>query len=302
MRVPEWLLNLLDKCLEKKPENRFRNGLELHDYIIHYSTHAAINEIDATADADLPDVQKLSRERDQYYQQLVQYRQQLAQKEKEINQLKAEKNTGNAPLAKDTAALYETREKKGVSVNSFVVLLLLTIGLAAFSAYSYIKNSKSNNLEATTKESQNAIDDTLDVAVEKKPLVEKKKDTVSMREKLVKPVVKKDSAIRITENAVEENATKPENNENTLNEIIVPDPTTETTQVAQEAQYKVVVKAYFYSSPDETTRRNAYMVPSDNAVLNAQDEQNGFVYVVFTNQLGKTSRGWLQKKDLKSIE
>jgi serine/threonine-protein kinase len=34
MRVPAWLLEILNKCLEKKPENRFRNGMELHEAII----------------------------------------------------------------------------------------------------------------------------------------------------------------------------------------------------------------------------------------------------------------------------
>ncbi|QKJ29545.1 serine/threonine protein kinase [Mucilaginibacter mali] len=37
MRVPAWLLALVYKCLEKKPENRYANGDELHDAIIENS-------------------------------------------------------------------------------------------------------------------------------------------------------------------------------------------------------------------------------------------------------------------------
>ena len=31
MRVPNWLLKLIATCLEKKPENRYPNGIALHD-------------------------------------------------------------------------------------------------------------------------------------------------------------------------------------------------------------------------------------------------------------------------------
>src|SRR5476651_5685 len=34
MNVPGWLLKLIYKCMEKSPENRYANGMELHDAII----------------------------------------------------------------------------------------------------------------------------------------------------------------------------------------------------------------------------------------------------------------------------
>ncbi|WP_078346335.1 serine/threonine protein kinase [Mucilaginibacter pedocola] len=37
MQVPAWLLNLIDKCLEKKPENRFADGDALHNAIVNGS-------------------------------------------------------------------------------------------------------------------------------------------------------------------------------------------------------------------------------------------------------------------------
>jgi serine/threonine protein kinase len=36
-RIPEWLVNMVYRCLEKRPENRFKSGVELHDYIIRNS-------------------------------------------------------------------------------------------------------------------------------------------------------------------------------------------------------------------------------------------------------------------------
>jgi eukaryotic-like serine/threonine-protein kinase len=67
-------------------------------------------------------------------------------------------------------------------------------------------------------------------------------------------------------------------------------------------QYKVVApRAYFYSNPDPGTRRNAFMIPS-NDVIGALDEKNDFVYVEFTNDNGQTSKGWLRKQDLMTLD
>lgn len=62
--------------------------------------------------------------------------------------------------------------------------------------------------------------------------------------------------------------------------------------------YKVRSKAYFYNKPDESTRRNAFIVHWNNATLRPLKENNDFVYIVFTNHLNQTSKGWLRKKDL----
>lgn len=68
--------------------------------------------------------------------------------------------------------------------------------------------------------------------------------------------------------------------------------------------YKILSKAYFHNGPDESTRRNAYVVHWNNAyaTLKALKEQDGFVYVEFKNDLGQVSKGWLLKKDLQRIE
>jgi len=62
--------------------------------------------------------------------------------------------------------------------------------------------------------------------------------------------------------------------------------------------FKVKSKAYFHNQPDESTRRNAFIVHWNNAVLHPLKEENHFVYIVFTNDEGQTSKGWLRKKDL----
>ena len=44
------------------------------------------------------------------------------------------------------------------------------------------------------------------------------------------------------------------------------------------------------------------MVGDDDATINALEEQAGFVYTEFTNSRGQTSKGWLRKQDLVTLE
>ena len=67
-------------------------------------------------------------------------------------------------------------------------------------------------------------------------------------------------------------------------------------------QYKVMAqRAYFYNSPDQAAKRSAYMIPS-NDVIGALEEKNGFIYTEFTNSKGQTSKGWLRKQDLVTLD
>lgn len=38
MQVPDWLLQLLGKCLEKRPENRYANGMDLQEALVQHNT------------------------------------------------------------------------------------------------------------------------------------------------------------------------------------------------------------------------------------------------------------------------
>ena len=43
MQLPEWLLSMVYKCLEKNPKDRFSNGMQLHEHIVRNSILAAGN-------------------------------------------------------------------------------------------------------------------------------------------------------------------------------------------------------------------------------------------------------------------
>ncbi|MEJ6981802.1 serine/threonine-protein kinase [Pedobacter sp. P351] len=49
MMVPGWLISIIAKCLEKRPENRFKNGIELHKAIVLNSTIPIADNSNSTA-------------------------------------------------------------------------------------------------------------------------------------------------------------------------------------------------------------------------------------------------------------
>jgi serine/threonine protein kinase len=73
MQVPQWLLQVIEKCLQKDPLSRFGNGVELQEFIIHNSISQDLSVADRSAsailaeqqmevgDADSPDTIKVSR-------------------------------------------------------------------------------------------------------------------------------------------------------------------------------------------------------------------------------------------------
>lgn len=245
MNVPHWLINMIYKCLEKKPEKRFANGMALYDYICLNSTLTASkteikgNSIDALQNEN----QKLLEEKEQLQNILLQYQEAYGKKEQEIENLRAsltnrdtELNTFRSTRNSDVPPPY-TAERRGVSKFAFVALLLVSLGLSAFAAYT---------------------------------LLFKRKDKPTASAQLPTDTVAKSEPVQ-------------------------------TRKVI--GHYKVGAdRVYFYNEPDGNTRRNAYLVNSEETTINALQEQNGFIYTEFTNSRGQISKGWLQRKDLITVE
>lgn len=68
MQVPDWLINVVYKCLEKKPESRFLNGIDLHRYISEHTrlSNGGVSSLEH-------ENKRLLREKEQLEQQLLQY-------------------------------------------------------------------------------------------------------------------------------------------------------------------------------------------------------------------------------------
>ena len=67
-------------------------------------------------------------------------------------------------------------------------------------------------------------------------------------------------------------------------------------------KYKVLDTTYFHDKPDKQTARNTYLDPHKKAVLTSLGDSNGFIYIVYTNKTGITSKGWINKKDLTEVQ
>lgn len=82
-------------------------------------------------------------------------------------------------------------------------------------------------------------------------------------------------------------------------------PSETTTQQANKNfdKYRVKTQAFFYNNPDEGSRRNTFLLPYNGSygMVTPLKDQNGFIYVIFKNHAGRTSKGWIRKIDLEPV-
>ncbi|HEX8332188.1 MAG TPA: serine/threonine-protein kinase [Segetibacter sp.] len=302
MHVPEWLVSMVYKCLQKNPQQRFSTGVELHDYLVlNSSKSSTTTEADAVqADAVHPGVvvaenEELIREKEQLKRKLLQYEQQAQLKEKEIQELKAlaAASAATSHVEEPVPVYAEEPVERGVSKNAFVTLLILTIGLAAFAAYSLFKNTGAQTQQYADS-TQNKIDSLVQAdTLNKSQNTEETKDRVSDTPNNTvaqKPVIE--------QNDQQENTA-----DTSREETEEPDQTEQKPAARTSGKYSVISKAYFHDKAHPSTiRKHAFISHWNNAVLTPIGETDDFIYVVFTNHLGQTSRGWLRKADLKVID
>lgn len=305
MHVPEWLVSLVYKCLEKNPADRFKDGIEMNEYIMLNSTLAAKKE---EASAELSDNvleanKKLLKEKEQLQTELIKYQQQINIKDKEVEELRniVVQKDNEVKLFKGKAigdSLYAEPERRGVSRSAFLVLLFITIGLAALAAYSFLWR---DNYTEQTAANTNAISDSTlknDSANSFNNKANNNRKTVITKAALPNADVSKSNAANTTDSTTDEadNAAK--------DDAKADDQSTQDDKEKQSkpaGQYKVKNVAYFYNKPDESTRRNAFINHWNNAILNPLNDKDGFIYIVFTNDEGQVSKGWIRKKDLIKI-
>ncbi|MDQ3552755.1 MAG: serine/threonine protein kinase [Bacteroidota bacterium] len=299
MLVPGWLISMVNKCLEKNPEHRFANGMELHEYIALNSTLTAKKE-ESSGDTNLllqEQNQKHLIEKDELQKSLLKYQYLLKQKDQEIEDLKSNLLYKDGELRQmkgrsNYSASVTHSNKRGVSQSSFIALLLVTALLAAFSAYSLFSNRENR-----------VADNVSSLPVNTTPATNENRDENIKEEENDTPLDTPEPAQEnIPVEPVAESASNPvEENKDTVAKEPVSEPVASSGNNAT-VKYKVSVsRAYFHDEPDEGTRRSAYLIPSPDTIT-PLEEKNGFIYIIFINHLGQTSRGWIQKKDLASID
>ncbi|MEO6978373.1 MAG: hypothetical protein ABI113_08335, partial [Mucilaginibacter sp.] len=101
MQVPDWLLEMIATCLEKTPENRYANGLELHEVI----TDSSVREVRVEV----------------------------------IKEVAAATVVPPAPIMVDKSNLVNQPGIIRISSSVFAGLMILMAGFMAYSAYSLFK-------------------------------------------------------------------------------------------------------------------------------------------------------------------
>jgi serine/threonine-protein kinase len=125
MQVPEWLIQIVYRCLQKKPSQRFNDGMQLHEHLVVNSTVSA-NKIESAGNQLYnlqQENQKLLREKQQLQQQLNKY---------EMQSLR---------MNNDDRASYpahQLSQKKGIP--KWIYFLLVLIGLSAI-VYALVVNT-----------------------------------------------------------------------------------------------------------------------------------------------------------------
>jgi serine/threonine protein kinase len=292
MQVPEWLANMIYKCIEKKPEDRFANGIELHEYFLKNNLNASkVNEVAKLNLYPLPnDKEELLREKEQLKLKILQYEQQAAEKEKELQRLKANiPYRENVNPIDDDFPVYPEKElvtKRHVSKPVYISLFVLVMAIAAFAIFSFVRKNQTNKqLKANNNQSKidSLAQSSTSPTVLQKPDVQKKHKKDSAR--LVREQQIKDQKDNINDSLSQQTEEAIQNDQG--------------SRINGSPKYTVISKAYFHDKPDESTRRNAFIVHWNNAVLTPLDETDDFIYVVYTNDRGQTSKGWLRKVDLR---
>ncbi len=141
MRVPVWLLSIIAKCLEKKPENRFRNGMELHETIILNST----SQIDAyNPGSGFSHLAVLQSENERLKSLLLQYQQAI--KKNGAPGLTAVQNTklqseAAAYTTHSEGAKSKSRQSTAKALKPVLIgLIILLSSLGMFAGFSIINN------------------------------------------------------------------------------------------------------------------------------------------------------------------
>jgi serine/threonine-protein kinase len=147
MQVPEWLLSLIYRCLRKKPQERFSNGIELHNFIVSSSVAVQRTEVLTDNNPWQYQAEKLLKEKQQLQQQ-------LATKEAELQRLRSQP----LPLPVTGPERYPGQDdykanprRSRAWILAFVFTLLIASGLA----YALIKsNAKGDEPQQEKKETQ----------------------------------------------------------------------------------------------------------------------------------------------------
>jgi len=284
MQVPKWLLDLIRKCLHKNPEDRFSNGLELFEAIrVQHNAIPANNDTQrAITNADGNELQT----------QLMQEKQKVVEKDRQIASLKdtlsrKEEEINSLRLAGSSS---RNQERGVVSISRpiYYTLILLIVGLSAYAGYQVLTDQKVNSANVSSLQDSTAENN----------VIEDPQDNPGETQKTATQTINQDSMDKARDelNRIQDSL---DSTPETPTELVEADQNnTGSGNDIGKVFTLAVPQAHFHDKPDPDTRRDAFINHWNNARLKALNDLNGFIYVVYTNDEGQTSKGWMNKKDL----
>jgi serine/threonine protein kinase len=130
MQVPKWLLDVIEKCLQKSPDARFRDGVELHDAIINGSL-AADGRLSTTA---------IQAENERLQHMVAHYQQDEVEKDKQLSSLKFLADQAGISFNNDKGTYERDKSKMLLSRGAFGTVLTLGGVFMALFFYSAFLN------------------------------------------------------------------------------------------------------------------------------------------------------------------
>ena len=148
MHLPEWLVSMIYKCLEKKPEHRFKNGVELYEYVARNSIiTASKNEwIDERLQLLQQENERLMRDKEQLQQRLLQYQGRISA------------TNIPAPITNDTFAALENKKQNGWFYRNRLAVIFLLVAILGIAGYFIWDKYNDEPAYANTSTDTNKID------------------------------------------------------------------------------------------------------------------------------------------------
>ncbi len=274
MTVPVWLTEMIYKCLEKSPGNRFRNGTELQNFI--RSRIVAEDNNKAITGVSIQEPVIMQADELKYKQQIQRLEVQSIEKDHMINDLRYQVERKDNELQQLNMERYNSPTKKGISTGVFFFVFTIALSLGGYNIYhAFIKPSRESPEEPTTQVNSK-VNSSIDSSLISKTKALKKSKGRVRKASPPPPIINKQTGT-------------PEK---------LPDNSAPELDTPVTIKYKVTTNAFFYAQPDKNSRNNFYVTAGGDAVLTALNEKDDFVYVEFVNSRGKPVKGWLSKKDL----
>jgi serine/threonine-protein kinase len=299
MQVPEWILTVINKCLQKKVGDRYANGMELHDFISHHRIHTA-------------EVLGLVKNEDTKWRNLLAKKEtQLQAQAEELEELKAIVLKQDSELQKVKAGGFSSapipaayNKNKTVSRSTFTAAVIIAVLAGCLAVYSLFFNkavvgAAQTDSQVLASDSTPPIQSQSEISRSENNSTAKKLSSKERKKKVADSL----SAIKKITAAAEQKSVNAEVQDVLVKEEKQPvDDNSGEEDDPGGSRYKVRNKAYFHDEPDESTRRAAFIIHWNNATLKPLDEKNGFIYVIYTNHEGQTSKGWLSKSELLQVK